>query len=127
MAKFLSKHLGKVALMTAAALWASCSDAKEEKLQSMTHPWEVSKYYKDKNERKYHAADSGNIRDDLYSCLYGCETTENDAVLKIAPVKHATFNESDVVIADGSSLTAEVIYETIRNRLPACATFTVSI
>ena len=32
MAKFLSKHLGKVALMTAAALWASCSDAKEEKI-----------------------------------------------------------------------------------------------
>lgn len=31
MARFLSKHLGKVALMTAAALWASCSDAKEEK------------------------------------------------------------------------------------------------
>ena len=43
MAKFLSKHLGKVALMTAAALWASCSEAKEEKPQSTLHPWEVSK------------------------------------------------------------------------------------
>ena len=118
MAKFLSKHLGKVALMTAAALWASCNDAKEEKPQSMTHPWEVSKYYKDKNERKYHAADNGNIRDDLYSCLYGCETTENDTVLKNASVKHATFNESDVVIEEGSSLTAEEIYETTRKRIP---------
>lgn len=35
MAKFLSKHLGKVALMTAAALWASCSDAKEENADSL--------------------------------------------------------------------------------------------
>ena len=35
MAKFLSKHLGKVALMTAAALWASCNDAKEENADSL--------------------------------------------------------------------------------------------
>lgn len=31
MFNFFGKHLGKLALMTAAALWASCSDAKEEK------------------------------------------------------------------------------------------------
>jgi len=31
MFNFFRKHLGKLALMTAAALWASCSDAKEEK------------------------------------------------------------------------------------------------
>lgn len=36
MAKFLSKHLGKMALMTAAALWASCNAAKEEKTASNT-------------------------------------------------------------------------------------------
>jgi TonB family protein len=35
MAKFLSKHLGKVALMTAAALWASCSAAKDEKADTL--------------------------------------------------------------------------------------------
>ena len=38
MAKFLSKHLGKLALMTAAALWASCSDAKEEKVDEHATP-----------------------------------------------------------------------------------------
>ena len=38
MAKFLSKHLGKVALMTAAALWASCSEAKEEKVDKHATP-----------------------------------------------------------------------------------------
>ena len=70
MAKFLSKHLGKLALMTAAALWASCNDAKEEKPQSMTHPWEVSKYYKDKNERKYHAADNGNIFTRFFESIF---------------------------------------------------------
>lgn len=35
MAKFLSKHLGKVALMTAAALWASCNDTKDEKADTL--------------------------------------------------------------------------------------------
>jgi len=38
MAKFLSKHLGKLAMMTAAALWASCSDAKEEKVDEHATP-----------------------------------------------------------------------------------------
>ena len=38
--------------------------------------------------------------------------------MKKASVKHATFNESDIVIAEGTSLTAEEIYETIRNRIP---------
>ena len=38
MAKFLSKHLGKLALMTAAALWTSCSDAKEEKVDEHATP-----------------------------------------------------------------------------------------
>lgn len=38
MVKFLSKHLGKLALMTAAALWASCSDAKEEKVDEHATP-----------------------------------------------------------------------------------------
>ena len=43
MAKFLSKHLGKLALMTAAALWASCSDAKEEKVdEHATHKTQAS-------------------------------------------------------------------------------------
>lgn len=38
MAKFLSRHLGKLALMTAAALWASCSDAKEETAEEHAPP-----------------------------------------------------------------------------------------
>ena len=38
MAKFLSKHLGKLALMTAAALWASCSDAKDERAEEHATP-----------------------------------------------------------------------------------------
>ena len=84
MAKFLSKHIGKLALMTAAALWASCSDAKEEKTdKTVAEKSETSQTEDFKDSLK----DIGNSASSKYlpsremdtsgvTALYGCINCE---------------------------------------------------
>ena len=51
MAKFFSKCLGKIVLMTAAALWAGCSDSEEnddsakQDNPKLVHPWDTKKFF----------------------------------------------------------------------------------
>ena len=134
MGKFLSKHLGKLALMTAAALWASCSEAKEDKAEkpiaekpqtSQTDDFKESLKNINKNANSKYVPsskmDTASVVATLYGSinygdpLYGVVTLYES--FRANSTESATFNESDVVIADGSSLTAVEVYETTRKRI----------
>lgn len=56
MAKLFSKCLGKIVLMTAAALWAGCSDSEKNENTAkqdnpkLVHPWDTKKFFDEKPE-----------------------------------------------------------------------------
>lgn len=75
MAKLFRKCFGNVVLMTAAALWAGCSDseknddaAKQDSSES-GYSWENSEFIKQQREKKN--VDE-NIKDNRCETLYGC-------------------------------------------------------
>jgi len=92
MAKNFSKFLGKIALMTAATLWAGCSDANEQqpdglKEKSAFYPiklkkGELSKIYRDSIPVKTLKPDLGRFMQNQTVALYG---VPSDVVCESCP------------------------------------------
>lgn len=136
MAKFLIKHLGKLALMTAAALWASCSDVKEEKsdktvvekpqtAQTDEFHSAVEEVLKNANSkyrpyhRPYRQMDTTGaiIRCEGIKCDESIINMLKDDVNKVNG-KVAISAESDIEVSGEISNTKPLVLKTIRNRIP---------
>ncbi|MBO7106108.1 MAG: AgmX/PglI C-terminal domain-containing protein [Fibrobacter sp.] len=116
MAKLFSRCLGKIVLMTAAALWAGCSDSekaddttKQDK-PKFVHPWDFSEYVEQKHaEKNVH----GNINDDLWGCLYGCGSG-----VATKSRGNAKFSFVNVESADKQALDQERYLKVAQQRTP---------
>lgn len=87
MAKLFSRCLGKIVLMTAAALWAGCSDseksdgAAKQDNPKLVHPWDTKKFFDEKPDgnllekrekrRLDSLRDTGRLIDSGVTALYG--------------------------------------------------------
>jgi len=141
MAKLFSRCLGKIVLMTAAALWAGCSDsdkrddsAKQENAR-FDHPWNTKKFFDEKNngnlleKKKKRRLDSlRNIEeliDSGVTALYGvyvadsmvvanasAKTPQNSKGLAEFPVREK------ISVAEGSSLDKESIFNVLVSFTP---------
>ena len=117
MAKNFSKFLGKVALMTAAALWAGCNDSDKKADEpadgsKIIHPWDVTKFY----DKKHIEKDEGNINDNLTGTLYGCNGCDRVVVIK----SNGSVNipSEEIVFAKGSVLGKDSVVKIVRMRTP---------
>lgn len=127
MAKFLSKHLGKLALMTAAALWASCSDAKEEKTNESTAE-QAQASQSEEVKKNITSLNDGPIQEDSAKldsvlerggCLYGCcNIVGIPCKASKARGKIITPTENDISIENDSSDTKPFILNIVRQRTP---------
>ncbi|WP_405329854.1 hypothetical protein [Fibrobacter sp.] len=71
MAKNFSKFLGKIALMTAAALWAACNDSDKKTYPIKPKKGELSKIYRDSIPVKTLKPDLGGFIQNQNVALYG--------------------------------------------------------
>lgn len=117
MARFFYKCLGRFALLTAAALWAGCSEAREEKSSQETdsepvlsNPFKTKEYIKQRTEDSYRG-----MYDNLAGTLYGSGAefipTKANGSVKILDL-------SDLEIASGSSLEGNSLLLVIKQRTP---------
>ncbi len=117
MARFFYKCLGRFALMTAAALWAGCSEAREEKSSQETdsepvlsNPFKTKEYIKQRTEDSYRG-----MYDNLAGTLYGSGAefipTKANGSVKILDL-------SDLEIAPGSSLEENSLLLVVKQRTP---------
>ena len=118
MAKLFGKCLGKIVLMTAAALWAGCSDsekndgAAKQDSSKLVHPWEFSEHVEQKRAEKIVP---GNINDDLWGCLYGCG---RDVTIVTKSRGNAKFSFVNVESADKQALDQERYLKVALQRTP---------
>ena len=116
MAKIFGKCLGKIVLMTAAALWAGCSDSEKSDSAAkqgnpkLVHPWEFSEHVEQKRAEKIVP---GNINDDLWGCLYGCG---RDVTIVTKSRGNAKFSFVNVESADKQALDQERYLKVARQR-----------
>ncbi|MBR4679768.1 MAG: TonB family protein [Fibrobacter sp.] len=141
MAKLFSKCLGKIVLMTAAALWAGCSDSEKNENTAkqdnpkLVHPWDTKKFFDEKPEgnllekkekrRLDSLRDSGRLIDSGVTALYGvymaspkvianasAKTPQNSKGLAEFPVREKIF------VAEGSSLDKESVFNVLVSFTP---------
>ena len=141
MAKLFSKCLGKIVLMTAAALWAGCSDseksdgAAKQDNPKLVHPWDTKKFFDEKPEgnllekkekrRLDSLRDSGRLIDSGVTALYGvymaspkvianasAKTPQNSKGLAEFPVREK------ILVAEGSALDKESVFKVLVSFTP---------
>ena len=141
MAKLFSRCLGKIVLMTAAALWAGCSDseknddAAKQGNPKLVHPWDTKKFFDEKPEgnllekKEKRRLDSlkniGKLIDTGVTALYGvyvadsmvvanasAKTPQNSKGLAEFPVREK------ISVAEGSSLDKESIFNVLVSFTP---------
>lgn len=141
MAKLFRKCFGNVVLMTAAALWAGCSnsekndDAAKQDNPKLIHPWDTKKFFDEKPEgnllekKEKRRLDSlkniGKLIDTGVTALYGvyvadsmvvanasAKTPQNSKGLAEFPVREK------ISVAEGSSLDKESIFNVLVSFTP---------
>ena len=141
MAKLFSKCLGKIVLMTAAVLWAGCSDseksdgAAKQDNPKLVHPWDTKKFFDEKPEGKLlekkekrrldSLRDSGRLIDSGVTALYGvymaspkvianasAKTPQNSKGLAEFPVREK------ILVAEGSALDKESVFNVLVSFTP---------
>jgi TonB family protein len=141
MAKLFSKCLGKIVLMTAAALWAGCSDSEKNENTAkqdnpkLVHPWDTKKFFDEKPEgnllekkekrRLDSLRDSGRLIDSGVTALYGvymaspkvianasAKTPQNSKGLAEFPVREK------ILVAEGSALDKESVFNVLVSFTP---------
>lgn len=141
MAEFLRKYLGEFVLMTAAALWAGCSDseknddAAKQDNPKLVHPWDTKKFFDEKPEgkllekKKKRRLDSlrniGELIDSGVTTLYGVYEA-NPRAVAIASVKTQTKSKGlvdfpvreKIYVAEESSLDKETVFKVLVSRIP---------
>lgn len=141
MAKFLRKYLGEFVLMTAAALWAGCSDseknddAAKQDNPKLVHPWDTKKFFDEKPEgkllekKKKRRLDSlrniGELIDSGVTTLYGVYEA-NPRAVAIASVKIQTKSKGlvdfpvreKISVVEKSSLDKESVFKVLVSFTP---------
>jgi len=141
MAKFLRKYLGEFVLMTAAALWAGCSDseknddAAKQDNPKLVHPWDTKKFFDEKPEgkllekKKKRRLDSlrniGELIDSGVTTLYGVYEA-NPRAVAIASVKTQTKSKGlvdfpvreKISVVEKSSLDKESVFKVLVSFTP---------
>ena len=141
MAKLFSRCLGKIVLMTAAALWAGCSDSEKNENTAkqdnpkLVHPWDTKKFFDEKPEgnllekkekrRLDSLRDSGRLIDSGVTALYGvymaspkvianasAKTPQNSKGLAEFPVREK------ILVAEGSALDKESVFNVLVSFTP---------
>lgn len=141
MAKLFGKCLGKIVLMTAAALWAGCSDSErndgsaKQDNPKLVHPWDTKKFFDEKPEgnllekkekrRLDSLRDSGRLIDSGVTALYGvymaspkvianasAKTPQNSKGLAEFPVREK------ILVAEGSALDKESVFNVLVSFTP---------
>ena len=141
MARLFSRCLGKIVLMTAAALWAGCSDseknddAAKQDNPKLVHPWDTKKFFDEKPEgnllekkekrRLDSLRDSGRLIDSGVTALYGvymaspkvianasAKTPQNSKGLAEFPVREK------ILVAEGSALDKESVFNVLVSFTP---------
>lgn len=141
MAKLFSKCFGKIVLMTAAALWAGCSDSEKNENTAkqdnpkLVHPWDTKNFFDEKPEgnllekkekrRLDSLRDSGRLIDSGVTALYGvymaspkvianasAKTPQNSKGLAEFPVREK------ILVAEGSALDKESVFNVLVSRTP---------
>ena len=141
MAKLFSKCLGKIVLMTAAVLWAGCSDSEKNENTAkqdnpkLVHPWDTKKFFDEKPEgnllekkekrRLDSLRDSGRLIDSGVTALYGvymaspkvianasAKTPQNSKGLAEFPVREK------ILVAEGSALDKESVFNVLVSFTP---------
>ncbi len=141
MAKLFSKCFGKIVLMTAAALWAGCSDseknddAAKQDNPKLVHPWDTKKFFDEKPEgnllekkekrRLDSLRGSGRLIDSGVTALYGvymasskvianasAKTPQNSKGLAEFPVREK------ILVAEGSALDKESVFNVLVSFTP---------
>ena len=141
MAKLFSKCLGKIVLMTAAVLWAGCSDseknddAAKQDNPKLVHSWDTKKFFDEKPEgnllekkekrRLDSLRDSGRLIDSGVTALYGvymaspkvianasAKTPQNSKGLAEFPVREK------ILVAEGSALDKESVFNVLVSFTP---------
>lgn len=141
MAKLFSRCLGKIVLMTAAALWAGCNDseknddaAKQDK-PKLVHPWDTKKFFDEKPDgnllekrekrRLDSLRDTGRLIDSGMTALYGVYVADSMVFAK-TPAKTppgsnglAEFPVREkIYVAEESSLDKESVFKVLVSRTP---------
>ena len=145
MSNFFSKFLGKVALMTAAALWAGCDDSdkkagdtvaqkgiREEQQQVQEPPTKTFVGSAKKVKSKYLPVRDSSITSEtisgvtaLYGVLRPYEIFTPDEPRKIhqsRPIPRCLvkeLTEEDVVVGEGSDIDAQTLLKVFRQRSPS--------
>ena len=136
-----SKFLGKFFLMTAAVLWAGCSDSEKNENTAkqdnpkLVHPWDTKKFFDEKPEgnllekkekrRLDSLRDSGRLIDSGVTALYGvymaspkvianasAKTPQNSKGLAEFPVREK------ILVAEGSALDKESVFNVLVSFTP---------
>ena len=141
MARFFRKCLGKIVLMTAAALWAGCSDseknddAAKQDNPKLIHPWDTKKFFDEKPEgnllekKEKRRLDSlkniGKLIDTGATALYGVYVADSmvfaNASAKKPPNSKGLVEFPDrekIQVAEESSLDKESVFNVLASYTP---------
>jgi|GEM_PF-3054113 len=141
MAKFFSKCLGKIVLMTAAVLWAGCDDSErndgsaKQDNPKFVHPWDMKKFFDEKPEgnllekrekrRLDSLRDTGRQIDSGVTALYGVYVADSmvfaNASAKKPPNSKGLVEFPDrekIQVAKESSLDKESVFNVLASYTP---------
>ena len=141
MAKFFSKCLGKIVLMTAAVLWAGCDDSErndgsaKQDNPKFVHPWDMKKFFDEKPEgnllekrekrRLDSLRDTGRQIDSGVTALYGVYVADSmvfaNASAKKPPNSKGLVEFPDrekIQVAKESSLDKESVFNLLASYTP---------
>ena len=130
MAKNFSKFLGKIALMTAATLWAACNDSDKKAedpksdTKSIVNPiklkkGELSKIYRDSNPVKTLKPDFGGLMQNQTAALYGVlpDVVHKGGDGKVVPRCRIKPLSAKNVVVEGRDIDVQTFLKVYRQRV----------
>jgi hypothetical protein len=120
MAKNFSKFLGKIALMTAAALWAACNDSDKKTYPIKLKKGELSKIYRDSIPVKTLKPDLGGFMQNQTVALYGVlpDVVHKGGDGKVVPRCRIKPLSAKNVVVEGRDIDVQTFLKVYRQRVP---------
>jgi len=120
MAKNFSKFLGKIALMTAAALWAGCNDSDKKTYPIKLKKGELSKIYRDSIPVKTLKPDLGGFMQNQTAALYGVlpDVVHKGGDGKVVPRCRINPLSAKNVVVEGRDIDVQAFLKVYRQRVP---------
>ena len=119
MAKNFSKFLGKIALMTAAALWAGCNDSEKKTYPIKLKKGELSKIYRDSIPVKTLKPDLGGFMQNQTVALYGVlpDVVHKGGDGKVVPRCRIKPLSAKNVVVEGRDIDVQTFLKVYRQRV----------